>query len=250
MPVNDCSDRPIVILGATSGMARSMIELLIRRRAKLILAARNMEKLKDLAAVLPRELLVGQFHVDASDHTTHSQLIADIRSLGLELAGVFVFIGSMHPQKEVNFDPVKALDTISSNFSGVVSLLNIFGVFFEQQGHGFISCVSSVAGDRGRRSNYLYGAAKAGLNTYLDGLRLRLLDRGVLVQTIKAGPTDTPMASKSEMAPFIVSPERVAREVWSGVARGKEVFYVPWFWRYIMFAVRMMPTAIFKRLPF
>jgi short-subunit dehydrogenase len=126
--------------------------------------------------------------------------------------------------------------------------LNIIANHFEQRHKGFICAVSSVAGDRGRQSNYLYGSAKGALSIYLQGLRNRLHHSQVRVITIKPGFVDTRMTFGRSKLFLLASPDRVARGIYQAVVRGKNVVYLPWFWRYIMLLVRAIPEGIFKRL--
>ena len=137
---------------------------------------------------------------------------------------------------------------LDTNFTGCVSALEILARRFEARRAGFIAALSSVAGDRGRQSNYLYGAAKGGLSTYLQGLRNRLHHSGVRVVTIKPGFVDTAMTYGRPGLFLVASPERVARAVYRALRGGQDVVYVPWFWRPVMFAMRGVPERLFKRL--
>jgi decaprenylphospho-beta-D-erythro-pentofuranosid-2-ulose 2-reductase len=126
--------------------------------------------------------------------------------------------------------------------------LNAVATHLERTGGGFVCALSSVAGERGRQSNYLYGAAKAGLTTYLSGLRNRLAPAGVRVLTVKAGIVDTRMSAGMPGAALAASPAAVARAVVRAITRGRDVVYVPWFWRWIMLVIRLIPERVFKRL--
>jgi len=129
-----------------------------------------------------------------------------------------------------------------------VLALNLLANHFEQKHKGFIAVLSSVAGDRGRQSNYLYGSAKGGLTTYLQGLRNRLYHSGVHVVTVKPGFVDTRMVYGRPGLPLVASPQAVARDVYRAVKSGRNVIYVPWFWRVIMALVGAVPEGLFKRL--
>jgi short-subunit dehydrogenase len=137
---------------------------------------------------------------------------------------------------------------LETNFTGCVSLLNILADYFEPRRAGFICALSSVAGDRGRQSNYLYGAAKAGLSAYLQGLRNRLFPAHVKVITVKPGFVDTRMTYGRPGLLLVASPDRVAKGVFRAIVKGKDVVYLPWFWRLIMLIVQSIPEAVFKRL--
>ena len=123
---------------------------------------------------------------------------------------------------------------------------NILANHFEQKRKGFICALSSVAGDRGRQSNYLYGSAKGGLTTYLQGLRNRLYHSGVQVITVKPGFVDTRMVFGKAKLPLVASPEAVARDIYRAVKSRKNVVYVPWFWRVIMFWYARFPKGYSK----
>ena len=140
---------------------------------------------------------------------------------------------------------LRALDV---NFSSGAALLTVVANRLERQRHGCIAVITSVAGDRGRQSNYVYGAAKAGLTTYLSGLRNRYAADGVRVLTVKAGIVDTRMSAGAPGAGLAASPGTVARAVVRAIAGGRDVVYVPWFWRWIMLVIRLIPERIFKKL--
>jgi short-subunit dehydrogenase len=147
-------------------------------------------------------------------------------------------------------DPEQAARTIDVNFKSYVSLLNAAAMHLRERGGGFLCALSSVAGDRGRQSNYTYGAAKAGLSAYLQGLRNRLAPHGVTVITVKPGFVDTAMTwglLKAGSA-LVASPQRVARDIVNAIATRRDVLYTPWFWRWIMLVIRLIPERVFKRL--
>ncbi len=136
------------------------------------------------------------------------------------------------------------------NLTSAVVLLSLFANYLEDRRSGYLAVISSVAGDRGRQSNYTYGAAKAGLTAYLQGLRNRLYRSGVHVLTVKPGFVDTPMTHGrvNPDSPLVASPARVARDIDWAIRRRRNVIYTPWFWRPIMLAVRLVPEFVFKRL--
>jgi short-subunit dehydrogenase len=139
---------------------------------------------------------------------------------------------------------------IDVNYTAAVSLLNLAAVHLAQQGSGFICALSSVAGDRGRKSNFIYGSTKAALTTYLQGLRNRLFTSGVSVITIKPGFVDTAMTwgMLNPKSPLTANPERVAASIDRAILGRRNVIYVPWFWRIIMAVIRSIPEPIFKRM--
>jgi decaprenylphospho-beta-D-erythro-pentofuranosid-2-ulose 2-reductase len=143
---------------------------------------------------------------------------------------------------------IAALDQLKTNFLSVVSLLTLIGNRFEEQRNGCIAVISSVAGDRGRQSNYVYGAAKGALTVFLSGLRNRLVKAGVTVITIKPGFVDSPMTASFRKGFLWASPAVVGRGVYRAIVSRKDVVYLPWYWRYIMMAVVLIPERMFKRL--
>ena len=136
---------------------------------------------------------------------------------------------------------------MQTNALSTISLLTIIANRFEANKDGTIAVISSVAGDRGRASNYVYGSAKACLNVYLQGLRHRLSGSGVNVLTVKPGFVDTPMTETFEKGPLWASPEQVAWDIRRAIARRRTVIYTPWFWRWIMLIIRLVPTPVFHR---
>lgn len=138
---------------------------------------------------------------------------------------------------------------IDSNYTGAISILNVVANDFEKRQHGVIIGISSVAGDRGRQSNYIYGSAKAGFNAYLSGLRNRLHPSGVKVMTVKPGFVNTRMTERLALPPVITAqPEMVAKDIFKAHQKGKSMIYTRWFWKYIMLIVTSIPECIFKRL--
>lgn len=186
---------------------------------------------------------------DAMDFESHADLVTSAQAQtagGVE--GVFLGLGVMPDGKEVAANPEVARAAIETNFSAAVSLIERLVPHFESRGSGWICAVSSVAGDRGRASNYLYGATKAALSTYLEGLRVRLGRSGIHVVDVRPGFVDTGLTWGRSGVFRVASPERVARDAWRGIRRNRGVVYTPWFWRWIMAAIRWIPDPIFRRL--
>ena len=184
--------------------------------------------------------------VDALDVDGHAAALRP--ALTRDLRGVVLAIGYLGDQRRAETDPAEARRILDTNLTGCVSLLTVVAAHLATSGGGFVCALSSVAGDRGRQSNYVYGAAKAGLTTYLGGLRNRYARDGVRVLTVKAGVVDTRMSAGMPGAGLAASPERVARSVVRAITGGREVVYVPWFWRGIMLVIRAIPERVFKRL--
>ncbi|HEY3123583.1 MAG TPA: SDR family NAD(P)-dependent oxidoreductase, partial [Thermoanaerobaculia bacterium] len=147
---------------------------------------------------------------------------------------------------QVDFSEAKRI--LDTNLIAAVSIFNLLAEHLEARGEGFLCALSSVAGERGRQSNYLYGAAKAGLSTYLQGLRNRLDRSGVRVVTIKPGFVDTRMTFGRPGMFLVASPEKAGRQIVDAIVKGNDVRYVPGFWRPVMLAIRAIPERLFKRM--
>jgi decaprenylphospho-beta-D-erythro-pentofuranosid-2-ulose 2-reductase len=243
----------VLILGATSGIARAVASELAARGARLVLAGRNVDELERIAADVSvrhgMPAVVEAF--EALDYAAHAGLVerADAAFPG-GLDGVVLAYGYMTEQAKTQTDFEAARRTIDVNFTSAVSVLEPLAARLEARRRGWLAVISSVAGDRGRQSNYTYGAAKAGLSAYVQGLRNRLHPAGVHVLTIKPGFVDTAMTQGvvNPGSPLLVQPDRVAREIVDGIERRADVLYTPWFWRGIMKTITAIPESVFKRL--
>jgi len=241
----------ILILGATSTIARALVAKFAAGGNDLILAGRDLEELDALAADLRIRYGVRTKvqPFDALELESHEAMLNSCLSeAGDTLEGVVACFGFLGDQSRAQTDFAEAKRILDVNLTGCISVLNIVANYFEQKGSGFICALSSVAGDRGRRSNYVYGAAKAGLSIYLEGLGHRLSHANVHVVTIKPGVVDTSMTFGRPGLFLAASPEAVAREIYRAIRKRKNVAYVPWFWRVIMFVIRCLPSWAFKRL--
>lgn len=241
----------VLVLGATSSIARALAAEFARHRYDLLLAGRDRHELNALAADLAIrygvETRVRCF--DALAFDIHQQALESwLSEDGDAIEGVVVCAGYLGDHEAAKTDFSEARRILDTNFTGCVSALNVIANHFEGRRGGFICVISSVAGERGRQSNYFYGAAKAGLSVYLQGLRNRLCPSQVRVMTVKPGFVDTAMTFGRPGLFLVASPEDVAKGIFKAVQRGKDVAYLPWFWRPIMFAVRLIPESLFKRL--
>jgi hypothetical protein len=242
--------RRVLIVGATSAIAEATARRFAQRGDALFLAARSVERLRAIAddlrvrSAAPVETAA----FDASDFASHAALVdqAEAALGGLDL--VLIAHGTLPDQKtcEASFD--QALRELQVNALSVMSLLTAVANRFEQQGRGAIAVISSVAGDRGRQSNYVYGSAKAAVTAFLGGLRNRLQPAGVHVLTIKPGFVDTPMTRDFPKGALWASPAEIARGIEKAIDQRKDVVYLPWFWRPVMRLIREIPEPIFKKL--
>ena len=241
----------VLILGATSAIASALAREFAAHKFDLVLGGRDREELSALTSDLSLRygIRAGVLSFDALDPQTHASTLRSFLSgAGNALEGVVVCIGYLGDQAKGQCDWEEARRILETNFTGCVSALNILANHFEPRRAGFICAISSVAGDRGRQSNYLYGAAKAGLSTFLQGLRNRLFHANVKVITVKPGFVDTRMTYGRPGLFLVASPESVAKGIFRAIAKGKDVVYLPGFWRFIMLFVQSIPEAIFKRM--
>jgi short-subunit dehydrogenase len=243
----------IAVIGATSGIARAIAAELARMGTGLVLSGRDVPELERVAADLSVRYGVPTAveHFDALDFEDHPAFVERCFGVGSgELDGAVICFGTLVPQATLESDSAAARRLVDANFTGAVTVLNELARAFERRGHGIIAVLSSVAGDRGRQSNYVYGAAKAGLSTYCEGLRNRLFHRGVHVLTVKPGFVATAMTRDilDPDSPLVARPERVARDVVRAMQRRRDVVYTPWFWRWILLVIRGIPVAAFKRM--
>lgn len=240
-----------LVLGASSAIARAFARVAAAEGADIILAGRDRDDLdltaSDIAIRTRRRVVV--FDFDATDFESHAALMQRAREeAGAGTLNVFLAFGTMPAQAEIDRDAALAFRTIESNYIGAVSVLQAAAPLLEAQGRGAIVALGSVAGDRGRLKNYVYGSAKAGLGAYLQGLRARLFRAGVTVTTVKPGFVDTAMTFGLPGMFLVAAPDAVARACFAAARRGREEVYVPFFWRGIMTVIRNIPERIFKRL--
>ena len=241
----------VLIVGATSIIARELALQFARAGAALCLAARDRDELERVGADLRLRsgATVHQLCFDATAFASHAELIAQAAAVLEGLDGVMVCFGEMGDQDDAEHDPAAALAIVNINYAGAVSLLTVAADRLERQGHGFIIVIGSVAGERGRRSNYIYGSAKGGLALFTQGLRARLRPKGIGVMTVKLGLVDTRM-SWGRKGPSGISPATAAAAIYRNFRRGRLVVFVPAIWRPIMAIVRLIPERIFQRLNF
>lgn len=238
----------VLILGATSDMAQAIAKKYAAEGWSLSLAALEKELLAPIASDLSvrsgAEIQLLEF--DATDFSNHRKIY---ESLTLKPDAVIACFGYMSDQMAVRSDEVDIRRTIDINFTGMASVLSIIADDFEKCGSGSIAAISSVAGDRGRQSNYIYGSAKAGLTVFLAGLRNRLADKGVHVMTVKPGFARTKMTESLELPEALTaSPEQIAEAVFHGLEKKRNVVYTLWMWQWIMLIIKHIPEFIFKKM--
>jgi short-subunit dehydrogenase len=242
----------ILILGATSAIAQAIARKFASSGTRFFLVGRDMHKLDAVAADLKERFRceTRPYQLDLADNSRHKGVIETAREeLGhIDLA--LIAHGVLPEQNAAQDDADAVLDSLNVNFNSAVSLLTHMSGGFEKQKSGTIAVISSVAGDRGRKMLYIYGAAKAGLSSFTDGLRGRMIEHGVHVLNIKPGVIATPMTKHLKKGLLTSTPEKVAVDVYKAVRRKQDILYTPGRWRAIMFIVRHIPERIFKKLTF
>jgi len=242
--------KKILIVGANSAIAVATARIFAARGDALFLVGRNAAALEaaaqDLRVRGAKE--VGTEVMDANDYNAHEPMLthAEQRLGGLDT--VLMAHGTLGDQKACESSVEMTLRELSTNGISVVALLTVIAARFEARRAGTIAVISSVAGDRGRQSNYVYGSAKALVSAFTSGLRQRLYRSGVAVVTIKPGFVDTPMTAAFPKGPLWARPEQVAAGIVRGIDRSAAVVYLPGFWWLIMFIIRSVPETIFRRL--
>jgi short-subunit dehydrogenase len=240
----------ILVIGATSRICECTLRLFAQQNASFYLLARGETQLDTLKAdLLARGARsVHAEPLDVLHSAEHGQKIAAAFSFLSHVNIVFIAHGSLPDQALCERDYVACEKELQINFLSVISLLTHIAPRMEKQESGTIAVITSVAGDRGKQTNFVYGAAKAGLSCYLEGLRVKLCKVGVHVLDIRPGFVKTPMTQHLHQGLLFAEPESVAKDIYGAIVRKKDVLYTPWFWCYIMLIIRSIPTKIFKRL--
>ena len=240
----------VLIIGASSAIAEAAARLWAVQGASLFLVARKADRLQAIAADLSVRgaAKVGTQVMDATDVAAHAAMfdaaLVELGSIDIAL----IAHGTLPDQKACEASVEVALKEIDNNGLSVIALATCLANLMEAQGSGCIAVISSVAGDRGRQSNYVYGAAKGMVTRFLQGLRNRLAKKGVQVLTIKPGFVDTPMTAAFKKGALWAQPDDVARGILAAIEKGKNEVYLPGFWWLIMAIIRHIPEPIFKKL--
>jgi len=242
----------VLVLGGGSDIALSTVRRLVDRRARtIVLAAHHPDALTDAAADLraagATTVEVVPFDADAT--VGHTALIDDLFDRFGDFDVVLIAFGVLGDQAEAEHDAAAALDIARINYLGTISVAVPVAQRLTAQGHGTIVALSSVAGERARRSNFVYGSSKAGMDAFLQGLGDSLVGTGVRVMIVRPGFVHTKMTEGLEAAPLATTPDAVADAIVTGLARGSETVWVPGTLRYVMSVLRHVPRPIFRRLP-
>jgi len=244
------SEQHILVVGATSAIAEATLRLWAMRGCTLYLLARDMVRVEAIAADL-RVRGAAAAHpalLDVADFAAHARAAELAWATLGRIDTVLIAHGTLPEQARCETDENYALREFAVNGTATIALAGLLAQKLAEQGHGTLAVISSVAGDRGRASNYLYGSAKAAVSTYLSGLRQRLHERGVSVVTLKPGFVDTPMTMAFRKGLLWATPERIARGIVRAIDEHRAVVYLPWFWRPIMAVIRCVPEFVFQRI--
>jgi short-subunit dehydrogenase len=242
--------KSILVLGATSAIAEQTLRLLAKDGANFFLVGRNKERMQSIK----EDLIVrgaGAVEIEVSgytDYSCHSSILTRaLQSMGsIDLA--FIAYGMLGDQNLLQSEYSLTQELLEINFISTVSWLTQLANLMEKRGKGQIAVITSVAGDRGRKSNYIYGASKGALDIFLSGLRNRLFARGVNVLTIKPGFVDTPMTKNVRKNLLFAQPEFIARGIYKALKKKKDIVYLPSIWLFIMIIIRNIPESLFKRM--
>jgi len=240
----------ILIVGATSAIAEATARRYALRGSKLFLLARNSERLSTMAADLKirgaAEVYTAVF--DANDFASHQSTLSAVNDALGHIDIVLIAHGTLSDQKACEASVASTLHELTTNAMSAIALLTLLANQMELKRHGSIAVISSVAGDRGRQSNYVYGTAKSAVSTFLQGLRNRLYKSNVHVVTIKPGFVNTPMTAAFPKGPLWASAETIAIGIEKAIDKKKDVVYLPGFWWLILMLIRLVPERFFKRL--
>jgi len=242
--------RKIIVAGATSAIAEATCRLFAKQGDRLYLIGRRENELKNISADLKIRGAdrVDYQVLDLSQSDEHQQLLgnAELAMEGVDM--LFVAYGTLPDQHACEESFKLALQEFNTNCVSVLSLVIRTANLFQKQKNGHIVVITSVAGDRGRKSNYLYGTAKGAVSIFLQGLRNRLYNSGVYVLTVKPGFVDTPMTKDFTKGMLWASPQTVASKINKAINNKSDILYVPWYWQVILLVIKLIPETLFKRM--
>lgn len=238
----------VLILGAASDMAVAIAKKYAAEGHAIQLAARNIQRLQPLLSDISirYNTTCTAHEFDALNFNSHQAFFDQLPVKPDITVCLFGYLGENETARANWAESEKIIHT---NYTGAVSILNVVSNYYAAQKKGVIAGISSVAGERGRQSNYIYGSAKAGFTAYLSGLRNRMFPEHVHVVSVQPGFVYTRMTENLTLPPLLTAqPEQVANTVYKAVAGKKNVVYVKWFWRWIMLVIKSIPEFMFKKL--
>jgi decaprenylphospho-beta-D-erythro-pentofuranosid-2-ulose 2-reductase len=241
--------KKIVVLGATSGIAQPLLRMMAREGKEFLLVARSQQRLDAVRTDLLARGAAQVLTFEADLVTSQELVVSFAKECFPDFDTLLLTYGTMLDQALCQVSAEYAVRELETNMLSAVAVLTAFAQYFEARSSGTIAVITSVAGERGRRSNYVYGAAKGGLGIFLQGLRSRMYQHGIRVLTIKPGPVVTAMTAGRHNLPMLVNAEVVAVDIYRALHPGTDVIYTPARWKWIMAAVQMIPEVVFKKLP-
>ena len=240
----------ILIIGATSAIAQATIRLYAEQNANLYLLGRNIKQLETIAADAKirgaNQALFAP--LDVNQFESHEVALNEVFEKFTGVDTVLIAHGTLPDQSACEQSVAVTMQELNTNALSTISLLTLLANRLQAQQSGCLAVISSVAGDRGRQSNYVYGAAKGMVSIFLQGLRNRLMPHNVHVLDIKPGFVDTPMTAEFKKGALWAQPEQIAKSIINAIEKRKNTLYTPVFWAGIMFIIRNIPEVIFKRL--
>lgn len=244
--------KQVLLLGATSGIAKALAYELADKGIDLVLAARNMNELKAISndLILRYGISVHPIYFDAYDYQSANEFCAEISNIAPAMDGMILCYGYLGDQQTGETDFEEAKRIIDLNYTSAVVYLQAFANWLKVRNQGgFLCAISSVAGDRGRQSNYLYGSSKGALSLFLQGLRNSLNKQNIQVITLKPGFVDTKMTyGMLRDSPLVSSPSLVAKLIYKTIKKRRDVAYIPGFWKLVMLTIKSIPEKVFKKL--
>jgi hypothetical protein len=238
----------ILIIGASSDIAKSLSHMYAKNGYNIYLAGRNIEELeKDKSNLEIRYSIQARaLYLDLLKYSSHKDFLDNLNP---KPHGIICVAGYLGDQKLAEKDFNESEKIINTNYTGCVSILNLVVEALEEEKNGFIIGISSCAGDRGRQSNYIYGSAKGAFSLYLSGLRNRLTKSNITVLTVKPGFVNTKMTAEMDLPDLLTAqPDEVALDIYKAQQKKKDIIYTKWFWTYIMLVIKHIPEFIFKKL--
>lgn len=246
---SDVKQVGVLIVGATSAIATAVGKIYASRNSAMFLVGRNEEKLTSLSEQFLQlgAARVGVFVTDLNNKASHDVMIETaVERLG-DIEVALIAQGSMPSKTGLEMEVDEVLDSMVTNTLSVVSVAHRVATVMRNQGKGSLVVLSSVAGERGRRSNYVYGSSKAALTAYCSGLRAEMAAHNVNVLTVKPGVVDTPM-TQDKKVPLKANVDGVAKDIVRATDQRRKTLYTPWFWRWIMLVVRNIPEWLFMKI--
>lgn len=240
----------ILIIGATSAIGKATARIYAQNSSNLYLLARDTCMLEITAKDLEIRgaSQVNYDFIEITDFATHISIIDQVFKKLKHIDVVLIAHGTLPNQAICENNAAEAIRELNVNAIGTISVLTHLANKLEEQGSGTIAVITSVAGERGRKTNYVYGSAKGMISVFLQGLRNRLFLKGVIVLDIKPGLVDTPMTSDMKKTILWTQPETIAKSIVKGINKNKNTIYCPFYWRFIMLIIKLIPENIFKKL--